>query len=522
MKTKVMMSGVSLLLLGVVCSVGLGVQSATAAPAAPAASSAPQASTFPPVGSGKGIQFHEKFAASKASSATSAGGSNFLSIFQEASATPLNVSVDGSTPVSLPQGDFLYGLVSTGTHQIVATNGNAPFASGSLTVAAGENVTSLIYLAPGGSAHVGGFRNEKVAPPLGQSRIVYHNTADSPPVDIYLNGKLAASGLANNPSAPTSVSALIPAGLVNVVVTTAGGSPSNPIASVSGYLVSGDLLNVFVTGTFTPQLNNLGILTNAIPLGTGYRLYASDGGVFDFGNSNFYGSMGGTPLNKPIVGAAPTSIGLGYWMAAADGGVFSFGDAQFYGSAGNLTLNKPVVGMADAHNDNGYWLVASDGGIFSYGGAKFYGSTGNLTLNKPIVGMATTSDGNGYWLVASDGGVFSYGDAHFYGSTGSIALNKPIVAIVPTVDGRGYWLVAADGGVFSFGDANFYGSTGSITLNKPIVSAMSTPDSQGYWMVASDGGVFSFGDATFYGSTGGIVLNKPIVAASPAGSPLPT
>jgi hypothetical protein len=518
MKTKVMMSGVSLLLLGVVCSVGLGVQSASAAPAASTAK-APSVSTFPPVGSGKGIQFHEKFAASSPSSATPASGSNFLSIFQEASATPLYVSVDKSTPVSLPQGDFLYGLVSTGTHQIVVTtNGTTPYTSGAVTVAAGENVTGLIYLVPGGAPKVGGFLNEKAPPPLGQSRIVYHNTADSPPVDIYLNGKLAASGLANNPSAPTSVSALIPAGLVNVVVTTAGGSPSNPLVSVSGYLISGDLLNVFVTGMF----NNLGILTNAIPFGTGYRLYASDGGVFDFGNSNFYGSMGGTPLNKPIVGAAPTSIGLGYWMAAADGGVFSFGDAQFYGSAGNLTLNKPVVGMAGAHNDNGYWLVASDGGIFSYGGAKFYGSTGNLTLNKPIVGMATTSDGNGYWLVASDGGVFAYGDAHFYGSTGSIALNKPIVAVVPTVDGRGYWLVAADGGVFSFGDANFFGSTGSITLNKPIVSAMSTPDSQGYWMVASDGGVFSFGDATFYGSTGGIVLNKPIVAASPAGSPLPT
>jgi hypothetical protein len=516
MKTKVIMSGVCLLLLCVVCSVGVGAQGASAAPASSTASG-PRASTFPPIGSGRGVPLHEKFAASTAAG----GGSNFLSIFQEASATPLNVSVDGSPPVSLAQGSFLYGLVSSGTHTVVVTNGNAPYVSGNVTVAAGENVTALVYLTPGGSPAVGGFRNEKEAPPLGQSRIVFHNTADSPAFDVYLNGNLVASSLANDPSSPTSQTNLINAGLVHVAITPVG-QPSNPLVSETGYLVPGDLLNVFVTGTHTTHTNSLGILTNAIPLGTGYRLYASDGGVFDFGNAFFFGSMGGTVLNKPVVGASPTSIGFGYWMAASDGGVFSFGNADFYGSAGNLTLNKPVVGMASDHDDDGYWLVASDGGVFSYGGAQFYGSTGNLTLDKPIVGMATTADGNGYWLVASDGGVFSYGDAGFYGSMGGTPLNQPIVAIVPTVDSKGYWLVAADGGVFSFGDASFFGSTGGITLNKPIVSAVSTPDSQGYWLVASDGGVFSFGDAAFYGSTGSLVLNKPIVAASAPGSPLPT
>ncbi len=38
--------------------------------------------------------------------------------------------------------------------------------------------------------------------------------------------------------------------------------------------------------------------------------------------------------------------GKGYWLVASDGGIFSFGDANFYGSTGNLTLNKPVVGMS--------------------------------------------------------------------------------------------------------------------------------------------------------------------------------
>jgi hypothetical protein len=31
---------------------------------------------------------------------------------------------------------------------------------------------------------------------------------------------------------------------------------------------------------------------------------------------------------------------------AADGGIFTFGDAQFFGSTGAAVLNKPIVAMA--------------------------------------------------------------------------------------------------------------------------------------------------------------------------------
>jgi Pro-kumamolisin, activation domain len=243
----------------------------------------------------------------------------------------------------------------------------------------------------------------------------------------------------------------------------------------------------------------------------GYRFVASDGGVFDFGSAQFYGSTGGIALNKPIVGMATTPSGNGYWLVASDGGIFTFGDAQFYGSTGAIHLNKPIVGMAATPDGGGYWLVASDGGIFAFGDAPFYGSTGAIHLNKPIVGMAPTPNGRGYWLVASDGGIFAFGDAPFFGSTGGITLNKPIVGMAATPDGGGYWLVASDGGIFTFGDAAFYGSTGGIALNKPIVGMAAAPDGAGYWLVAADGGIFTFGDAPFYGSTGGIRLDRPIV-----------
>ena len=110
-----------------------------------------------------------------------------------------------------------------------------------------------------------------------------------------------------------------------------------------------------------------------------------------------------------------TPDGGGCWLVAADGGIFSFGDADFFGSTGSLHLNTPIVGMAPTPDGRGYWLVASDGGIFSFGDALFYGSTGSLRLNQPVVGMSATQSGHGYWLVAADGGVFAFGNAGFWG-----------------------------------------------------------------------------------------------------------
>jgi len=247
------------------------------------------------------------------------------------------------------------------------------------------------------------------------------------------------------------------------------------------------------------------------PSGRSYWEAATDGGIFSFGGAGFFGSMGGTPLNKPVVGVASTPDGEGYWEAATDGGIFSFGGAGFFGSMGGTPLNKPVVGLAASPVGQGYWEVASDGGVFSFGDAGFFGSMGGKALDKPVVGVAATPDGQGYWEVASDGGVFSFGDAGFFGSMGGKPLTEPVVGMAATPDGRGYWLVGSGGGVFSFGDAGFFGSMGGKSLDKPVVGMAATPDGQGYWLVASDGGIFSFGDAGFFGSMGGKPLNQPVV-----------
>jgi hypothetical protein len=250
-------------------------------------------------------------------------------------------------------------------------------------------------------------------------------------------------------------------------------------------------------------------------LGDGYFFVATDGGIFNYGDSEFKGSTGDIKLNQPIVGAAQTPTGEGYWLVASDGGIFTFGDAVFYGSTGDIKLNKPIVAMVATPTGQGYWLFATDGGVFTFGDAVFYGSTGDIKLNKPIVGADSTPNGAGYYLVASDGGIFTFGDAVFYGSAGDIKLNKPIVGMAATDDGMGYYLVATDGGIFSYGktplDAPFFGSTGDIKLNQPIVGMDLSATNQGYYLVAADGGIFTFGDAVYRGSTGDIKLNKPIV-----------
>jgi hypothetical protein len=45
-----------------------------------------------------------------------------------------------------------------------------------------------------------------------------------------------------------------------------------------------------------------------------------------------------------MVAMKSTQDGGGYWTIAADGGVFSFGNARFLGSMGGTVLNKPIVG----------------------------------------------------------------------------------------------------------------------------------------------------------------------------------
>jgi hypothetical protein len=87
---------------------------------------------------------------------------------------------------------------------------------------------------------------------------------------------------------------------------------------------------------------------------------------------------------------AATPDGGGYWLVAADGGIFAYGDARYEGSLGGTPINRPIVGMAATPDGGGYWLVAADGGIFAYGprGTAVPGTGGS---GAPATGSAPGS-----------------------------------------------------------------------------------------------------------------------------------
>ena len=77
--------------------------------------------------------------------------------------------------------------------------------------------------------------------------------------------------------------------------------------------------------------------------GDGYWLVARDGGVFAF-SAPFRGSMGNVRLNAGIIGMV--RYGDGYVMAGSDGGIFNFSDKEFHGSLGGNPPPTPIVAVA--------------------------------------------------------------------------------------------------------------------------------------------------------------------------------
>lgn len=93
----------------------------------------------------------------------------------------------------------------------------------------------------------------------------------------------------------------------------------------------------------------------------GYAVVGGDGGVFNY-DSQFYGSLGGTALSKPIIAGTWTLTGNGYWLMDSDGAIFSFGDATYKGGFNALDAatrgNRKPIGIVA--KGNGYRIVTLD------------------------------------------------------------------------------------------------------------------------------------------------------------------
>ena len=81
---------------------------------------------------------------------------------------------------------------------------------------------------------------------------------------------------------------------------------------------------------------------------------------------------------------------------ASDGGIFSSGTAPFLGSMGGTPLNAPIVAMASSGQR---LLDGGPGRRHLHFGAPFFGSMGGQANGNPITDIAATPGGGGYWLL---------------------------------------------------------------------------------------------------------------------------
>ena len=104
----------------------------------------------------------------------------------------------------------------------------------------------------------------------------------------------------------------------------------------------------------------------------------------------------------------------GVWVLGSDGGVFTApqgAPVPFFGSMGGKPLNAPMIKIVTFGASTGYYLVAEDGGIFAFGSAPA------LQPYKPLMAEYTRGErkvvgaewiGTALVLLASDGAAYRF------------------------------------------------------------------------------------------------------------------
>ncbi|WP_298445455.1 hypothetical protein [Ferrimicrobium sp.] len=202
-------------------------------------------------------------------------------------------------------------------------------------------------------------------------------------------------------------------------------SPAGTVVGVNGAQTFGS-----VEGSHTV------VAAAATPQGGGYWIVTKSGHVYAFGDAKYYGDTytdgitglsGARPLNGPIVGIVADPEGTGYWLFAADGGVFNFGSAPFLGSTydlgitglkGSKPLTAPVVGALSSTSGHEFSLVTADGTEYQFGtpqngsvvaNVQYVQATGSLPAQ--ITEVTNNPYGPGGYAVLGNGQVFSVAGA---------------------------------------------------------------------------------------------------------------
>jgi hypothetical protein len=219
--------------------------------------------------------------------------------------------------------------------------------------------------------------------------------------------------------------------------------------------------------------------------------------------------MGGTALTAPITAIIATPDARGYWLIGKDGGVFTFGDAEYYGSTEALGLTTPIVAAAATRTGDGYWLLGEDGGVFAFGDARFFGSQPDPS--RTAVGITPARRDRGYWVAYSDGEVDGFHAPLTQRMPASADPNVPhprTVAIAASRHG-GYWLAQGEAPpVSNLGDDPFLACT----------RAHESDGAGGYSAVSSGGtyrGAYQF-DRSTWDSAAALAGRSDLVGLDPA------
>jgi hypothetical protein len=108
--------------------------------------------------------------------------------------------------------------------------------------------------------------------------------------------------------------------------------------------------------------------------------------VFPFGDAKNKGSLVGSHVTGTVVAIMADPIGNGYWLVTSTGGVYAFGGAAKL--AGLATSPAAaVVGATPTPSGKGCWLVESDGTVVAVGRAQFEGDpAGTLESTAVAIG----------------------------------------------------------------------------------------------------------------------------------------
>ncbi len=218
----------------------------------------------------------------------------------------------------------------------------------------------------------------------------------------------------------------------------------------------------------------IGIVASAT--GQGYFVFTAAGAVSAFGDAIWRGDMHSVRLNKPVTGLLP--YGSGYLLVGSDGGIFNFSERPFLGSLGGRPSPVPVLGIIPTPGTQGYWMFNTAGTVFTFGDATNQGDAFHLPTIGGLAIFLFTSLTPGTTTVTAD----------VAGATAAITQRWTAP--------DGYWMLSSDGAVYPFGGASDFGSPTGGLNGRTAVDLESTPTTLGYWIVDDAGHVFTFGDAT--------------------------